>query len=378
MKLLTTYSDNAAFEEEKNNLEENNDYAALAIEERDVHVKEIPYMVDIALWDNTNQEVLMIRGWEYDTNVYPTDRYTPIGVEVIPRSHMDDGHARIMSLVYMRHDTPKIGGEHDNLMFGMQNQNIDSLILKNYLPFINESGTTDFGEYQEVKQWGTSDINVKILPSDNYETYKNPFTKQQYYYYNTPNKDNLKINYIPSPYTSIMTKNDIFFTENTNESNPSCLLNFDGKGETAKILNQLAINLGNEDWKTGTTIPSTTSETLGWDKIAPAAQCCWMYCVDEKYKDNPIFGQGQWYLPTVGELCYLIARLKAIFNTLTHINLFDDENVDVILDKLYFLSSSSNRNDRCIYIDSDNGNIDGYYPRMINPLQLSTRSFCLI
>ena len=208
MKLLSTYSDNAAFEEEKYKLEENNDYAALAIEERDVHFKELPNMVDIALWDNTNEKILMIRGWEYDTDVYPTDRYTPIGVEVIPRSHMDDGHARIMSLKYMNYNTPMVGGQAQNMYFGLGSLEINDIVPKRYVPMINVFGTNDFGNIQTIYRWIRVDNYATYLSSDNFNGIRNPFTKNERYLLTAVTQ------YLPSPYNESMGKNPIFFTEN--------------------------------------------------------------------------------------------------------------------------------------------------------------------
>ena len=329
MKILSNYQNNAAFEEEKDRLEEEfDDYAALATEERDVHLKEIPDMVDIALWDRTEEKILMIRGWEYTAENYPTDRYKAIGVEVIPKSHMSDGHARIMSLRGMSCTNPMYGSDVSyysrEMRFGLYLQNITDIKYKSYIPSINESGTTNFGDVQEIKFWynpnnyrfsGSNDSHIDII---------NPFTKNQGYRIADDNPI-----CCPSPYLKNMLPNPIYFTENPDESKPSALLNFDGKGETAKILNQLAINLGNEDWKTGNTIPSTTSETLGWDKIAPACQCAWLYHISDEFKDNHIFGQGQWYIPTIGEGLYMLARYNSIRNAMLQIQTVSDDFIIV-------------------------------------------------
>ena len=350
MKNLVNFETNSEFESAKTELDNFYDYAALTEDDDNVHFKEIPDMVDIALWDNADEKLFMIRGWEYDTNVYPTDRYTPIGVEVIPRSHMDDGHARIMSLRYMVSSNPLIGSINSHVIFGLNYVDINGMSYKSYFPCINEQGTLNFGVEQEIKYFESNESNLKF-PSDLYNEPLNPFTKNQGY-----KTAQLNSGLLPSPYLENMLSNPLFFTENPVENNPSALLNFDGKGETAKILNQLAINLGNEDWKTGTTILSTTSETLGWDKIAPAAQCCWMYCVDKKYKDNPIFGQGQWYLPTVGELCYLIARINAINNTIIQLN-YKSNIYAPLRDNHMYISSSSRNMTTLISPQQNNGTI---------------------
>ena len=362
MKKLTKYELTSEFEIVKENLDEYPDYAALTEDDDNVHFREIPDMVDIALWDNTNEEIIMIRGREYNAYVYPTDRYTPIGIEVIPRSHMKDGYTRIMSLKYMHCDTPMIGGKWNYVLWGLYNNDIDGADYNRSLfPSIQEKGKTEFGAEQEILFWSNI-LNVQpFICSDRFSNndasyrnhFPNPFTKNQWYSNTSYNA------YAPSPYLENMLPNPIFFTENKIGNYTSCLPFMDGKGETAKVLNQLAVNLGNEDWKTETTIPSTTSETLGWDKIAPAAQCTWMYCVDEKYKDNPIFGQGCWYLPTIGEMCYVVARRDAIDRSLTQINNVIPQTAYTIVNS-YTHAINTFSNTHASFVDMSIGRISRY------------------
>ena len=310
MKLLSTYYDNTAFNEVKENLDKtHDDYASLALLEHDIHIREKPYYADIALWDNTEETLLVIHGWECNVENYPIDRYMPIGVEAIPKEFLGDGHTRFISLVAMNFNTPKIGSNGIlEMQFGLTNVDIEGIEYKTYVPSLTEGGSTDFGEIQEIKHWENMlDKHMTVIPSDGFSTLLNPFTKNQYYSFNKT--DN--IFYIPSPFTKFMNKNPIFFTENPDESNPSCLLNMDGKGETKKILDQLTVNIGNDDWKTGMTIENGSGITN-----APAAQCTWMYCVKEGYETNPIFGQGCWYIPTIGEWCILMGYRQAINNSL--------------------------------------------------------------
>lgn len=351
MKLLSSYSDDAAFEVDKPNLEQNSSYAALAVKEKNVHVKEVPNMVDIAIYDNVNEEILLIRGWEYNDKTYPTDRYTPIGVEVIPRNHMDDGYARIMSLNYMRYDTPKVGGGGMNMMFGLFNLPIEGIEYKTFVPCLNEEGNTDLGEVQEIKRWVGSDLGFKYFSTEDDKIenryIKNPFTKNEaYYVYKGSTNENL----IPSPYTQNMMKNPIFYTENPTSSQPSLIIDMDGKEKSEKIINQLAVNLGNEDWKTGDTIPSTTSETLDYSMICPPVQCCWMYSTVGT-------NQGDWYLPSIGELSYLVARKIAIQNSINQIQLFI-KNIAIDFSYNEIVSSSSYNNITILSVLQQNGNMN--------------------
>lgn len=302
MKKINKYQTTELFNNDSARLNGYENFLALTKDNNVIHTKEKPDMADIALYDSTTDSIITVRGYNYNAATYPTSRYTPIGIVVVPKSHDDNGKAHIMSLNYMRYDTPKTGGDHQNMYWGLYNQNIEGLEFKKYAPYINQDGTTRFGDTQTINGWHNIAPYSDVFPSDSFTTLINPFTKNQGYYYNT------NYYYHPSPYDKNMNKNPIFFIENPMSGQPSCLINMDGKGETAKILSQLKTNIGNEDWKQGETIINSDDSTN-----APAAQCCWMYStVGTK--------QGDWYLPTIGELAYAIARQKAINASITQIN----------------------------------------------------------
>lgn len=306
-----------------------------------VYLKGKPDMADIALYDNTTDSIITIRGLNYNATSYPTNRYTPIGIVVVPKSHDDNGKAHIMSLNYMRYDTPKTGGDYQYMNWGIYRQTIEGLKSKRYVPYINKSGTTEFGDTQEIKGWDyVLSSSDDYFPSDSSTALTNPFTKNQGYYNN-----NTSYCYCPSPYDKNMDKNPIFFTENPTSGQPSCLINMDGKGETDKILAQLKTNIGNENWKQGETITNSY-----YSDNAPAAQCCWMYStVGTK--------QGDWYLPTIGELAYACARKKAINASITQINsVLGNENAKII-DDYYFWSSNCIGSLHAFYLYFRNGKL---------------------
>ena len=56
MKKLANFELTSSFEDKKEELQNYDFYAALTLDDRLVHLKEeYPEMVDIALWDNTNE-----------------------------------------------------------------------------------------------------------------------------------------------------------------------------------------------------------------------------------------------------------------------------------------------------------------------------------
>ena len=327
-----------------------------------VYLKGKPDMADIALYDNTTDSIITIHGYNYNATAYPTNRYTPIGIVVVPKSHDDNGKAHIMSLNYMRCDTPKIGGDYQVIYWGLYNQTVEGLELKRYAPYINQSGTTDFGDTQTINGWNntlSSSSSSNYFPSDSFTALTNPFTKNQGYY-----NDYTNYYYIPSPYDKNMNKNPIFFTENPTSENPSCLINMDGKGETAKILAQLAINIGNEDWKQSETIINATGSTS-----APAAQCCWMYITVGTE-------QGDWYLPTIGELAYVCARQKAINASITQINsVLGNTDAKTLTTTDYHWSSSCPSSSSALDLSFRSGH---FYNARRYSLNYYVRSFALV
>lgn len=325
MKNLSGFSKLESFKAVKEDLIKLDDYCSYVYENKQSYIK-MDNMADIALWDSTENKIVMCHGWYYNLTNYPIERYMPVGIEVIPQSHMDDGHARIISLHYMSPSSPMTGSNMNYLLWGLGGNEIEGLEYKTYVPSIKETGTTEFPQEQTIADWigwnGEQQYINGVFPSDLYSVYPNPYTDKQGYKEYDPSAS-----YFPSPFDAEMNKNPIFFTENPDSGNPSMLLDFDGKTHTANILKKLDENLdGKFDWRSAEIIPNAVGSdgdiTFTYNDIAPAAQCCYRYCLDEALKDNPTIGEGQWYLPTIGELIYAFARCKAINNSIKQINKF--------------------------------------------------------
>ena len=345
MNYINKYNKTSEFESAKEQLNTLKHYVAYDAESKTIHLKEEekPDIADIALYDNTTDSIITIHGYDYNATSYPKNRYTPIGIVIVPKSHDDNGKTHIMSLNYMRYDTPKTGGDYQNMDWGLYTDTIEGLELKRYAPYINQESTTEFGDTQTINGWCDVTLSNDYFPSDSFTALTNPFTKNQGYYNSTNHY------YIPSPYDKNMKKNPIFFTENPTSGQPSCLLNMDGKGETAKILAQLATNIGNEDWKQGETITNESDSTS-----APAAQCCWMYSTVGT-------NQGDWYLPTIGELAYVCARQKEINASITQINSVLGNTDAKTLSTSYIWSSSSPNTHFALVLTFGDGVLSHYY-----------------
>ena len=253
---------------------------------------------DICLVENNTLEKYIVDGNNYSTDLFPLEQYTPIGIVVVPASHTDDGTARVMSLASMDYNNPDNGNTegHVNISWGGYGDDVPDLDYKIMYPCIAEDLRSISGE-QQITGWYDFGSTSKYLSSNYYNSYPNPYDEGTYYYTGTTTST---YKAMPSPYLTGGSKNPIYHsTDNTG----NVLADMNGKGNTEKIL--AVDNNGSTDWQTASTITNTgRTET-----IHPAAQCCWRYHTVGTQ-------QGDWYLPSAGELGYLAARWKAIDNSI--------------------------------------------------------------
>ena len=183
---------------------------------------------------------------------------TPIAVVVIPASHMPDGKCRGASLCNMSYVTPQTGTlDKDNgtaLLWGTQG--LDVTQLTNYTSVQGLSKLEYFGYF----------------PSDIYN--------DGYYRDSTPK--------LVSPYASDGSQNPAYLTAG------QALADMDGKANTEVLVNMSAIK---------DTYTSGAFENIAMNY--PAAFACHLFSTIGTE-------QGDWYLPSMGELVYIWVRGKAI------------------------------------------------------------------
>lgn len=215
--------------------------------------------------------------------------YIPIGVVVVPAFHMEDNKCRVMSLKGMNVDSPDTGSsEHSKLCYGGYGTNVSELINYNVVCHVGSEGTvneTIQGTYQNA-----------FLPSDKYNKVINPYDTDTYYSTNTASEY-----YAPSPFLTDGNFNPNYSSTNSPSSAYNALSDFDGENNT-KILVGLATS--QSDWKTAATIVNESG--AGY---YPAACCCWRFHTEGT-------SQGDWYLPALGELGYVIPNLNKINNVI--------------------------------------------------------------
>lgn len=237
---------------------------------------------DVLLWDKTNQRKLFTSS--NNLSNYPADSYTPIGVVVIPASHnvYGDGSCGVMSLKPMNYDTPSTGGTSEKSMYwGEYGTDISALSNLNQVPTGNTSNGIPTGQ-----------TSYAYLPSDKFIDTQCAHDTDAFYHSSS---------YIPSPYLTNGSRNPGYYQTSSPSSSSNALADFDGKGNTQKIITQRGTKDYNS-WKPGRTTEADY----------PAASCCDMFHTEGT-------SQGDWYLPACGELGYIIPPFNKINNAIANI-----------------------------------------------------------
>ena len=241
--------------------------------------------------------------------------WTAEAVVVVPYSHTGDGTVRAMALDYANLTTPSTGGEASFIMWGA---NVNIAGINNY------SGGIKFANYdnQTSSTFGTN--KTVYLPSDSFSGVKvNPYDKETVY---TATSD-----YAPSPYNEDGSKNDAYHSLGTFASvTDNYFKDMDGKGNTLKILRSL-----NQDYLNQTLYAHSldNAQTKTYESITlnlfPAACACAKYneilkhCnidINKTLEENIADNAMPWYLPSCGELGYIMVRLARIQYALEQAN----------------------------------------------------------
>lgn len=233
------------------------------------------------------------------------EKLVPVGLVIIPEEHdvYEDGSCGVMSLVYMSCDTPEVGcvgkkvgyagddGAHF-MYFG------NTAYIKNgndvKLPHLGPMGDGNNKLDPKTTKQGTTTEKVAI--PNNMNTGVQSISDPYGHY---PDSVDAKRYYGISPYIGYDEgRNDMYSSDS--------LAVYNGKDKTNEIL-ELAT--GQSDWRTDSKI--TNSVNNGY---YPAACTCYRYHTEGTH-------EGDWYLPSIAELGYMIARTKKINDTLEHINI---------------------------------------------------------
>lgn len=289
---------------------------------------------DICLYDKNADKLIIVSASE-DLANYPADSYSPVGVVVVPSTHdvYGDGSCGVMSMKPMSLDTPDTGDTSDWFIYwGGYGTDISTLPNLNNAPYIGK-GTYVGNSTNTIL--GLHDY--PRLPSDIYSAVKCPHDTDTYY-----NSSSSSHYQAPSPFLTDGSRNPAYYQTSFPSDISNALADFDGVGNT-KILTGLATS--QSDWKTASTITHSYD-----DGYYPAACCCWRYHTDGTK-------QGDWYLPAMGELGYIMPNFNKINTTISM--LINAYSVGVQLVRPYsYWSSSEYSSDDARGVDADNGLVD--------------------
>ena len=215
---------------------------------------------DICLYNKTTDKLLIVESSKFSISEYPSSKYSPVGVVVIPGNHdvYGDGSCAVVSLKEMNYKTPDTGSSSNsqNMYFGSDGTDISNLKNYNVVCYVS-NGTT-------INKTVKGKTTQCYLPSDKFYSLQNPYDTDTYYYDSSTN-----YYYAPSPYNEDDSRNPAYYQTSSPSSTANALSDFDGVGNT-EIICSLATT--QSDWKTASTI--TNSCDSGY---YPAACCCWRY-----------------------------------------------------------------------------------------------------
>ena len=301
---------------------------------------------DICFYDKEMDNKVIVDANEFTAEAYPLSRFTPIGVVAVPSSHTDEKRPRIVSLADMNCNKPDNGTlikENDEYVeWGGESYILDDLKTNMQCPYLSPYSNEYSIQYIGGSVYFPSDYFIGM--KENILNTNEGFMTNAYSYF------------MCSPYKQDNTKEWIFFDEN--ELN--IFLDFEGENNTKIILE--FDNSSSTDWQTANTIGDGA-----YEYTHPAAQCTWRYHTDGTK-------QGEWYLPSVGELVYCLSKQKAIDETITLIN----SSYNNILGLILYSTSSST------YFSSNQGNrynayavsfYDGYVDKVFKSSTCDVRAF---
>lgn len=209
---------------------------------------------DIAYWDGKSVKTISKDKWNISLG-------TPIGVVVIPEGFLPDGMARIIALYYSDENGNMSDVAVDMRQVGFDSS-LDGLKEYKYCPNTDNNDSLSLGiDY------------IGRLPSDAYDGEKSFVDMEANYPVET------YITMIPSPYLGESLNPE--YCKQLDGGN--ALSDFDGMGNTTLYVNSL---------------PSHTVSIAAYN-----------------YSDG--VSNVQWYLPSMGELGILVARLSQIDNSIS-------------------------------------------------------------
>ena len=256
---------------------------------------------DLCFYDKTTDSLIIVASDAWNISTYPSSRYVPIGVVVVPGIHnvYGDGSCGVMSLKEMDYNSPDSGSTSSQYMYWGGYGDDISLPNLDKVPNGNRSNGIPTGLTSSA-----------YLPSDKFSGTQCAHDTDVSYY-NTSGTP------IPSPYLTDGSRNPGYYQTTLPSSPSNALADFDGIGNS-QVLWDLATS--QSSWKTASSI--TNNSGSGY---YPAACCCWRYHTEGT-------SQGDWYLPACGELGYIMPPFNKINDAINKMRTAYGSSVGVELD----------------------------------------------
>lgn len=343
MKYIRKYLTTNSYNEDKSNIQ-NLDFAVSQdIEANKVYLHKFSRTVspsesspcDICLYDKTADKLIIVKGNLFSIDYFPADKYTPVGIVVVSGTHnvYGDGSCGVISLKSMNCDTPSIGSTSEQFMnWGVYGINISGLHDLDQVPIGNTSDGIPTGS-----------ISYGYLPSDKFSGTQCAHDTDAFYYSSS---------YIPSPYLTDGSRNHGYYQTFPPSSSSNALADFDGIGNTEKIIAQR----GTRDYNSWTPTPNSEADYS-------AASCCDMFHTEGT-------SQGDWYLPACGELGYIMPPFNKINDAIGKMRTAYGPSVGVELDTNFtYWSSTEYSSNSARYVNTNNGfvsnnlKLNDYYVR---------------
>ena len=282
---------------------------------------------DYCLYDKSNDKLIIVKG-DTDLSNYSIDKYTPIGVVVVPGTHnvYGDGSCGVMSLKEMDYSSPDSGGTSYQFTHWGGYGDDTSLPNLNQIPTGNTSNGIPTGSTSAIS------LSTAYLPSDKFSGTQCAHDTDAYYN---------RSPYIPSPYLTDGSRNPGYYQTSSPSSSSNVLANFDGIGNSQV---QWDLATSQSDWKTASSI--TNDRRSGY---YTAACCCWRYHTE-------CTSQGDWYLPACGELGYIMPPFNKINEAIDKMQTAYGSSVGVELyTSGYYWSSTEQSNNSVLFVHTGNG-----------------------
>lgn len=271
--------------------------------------------------------------------------YIPIGVIVVPSEHKiyGDNSASMISLCSMDVTNPENGDSRlfNNPTETLTDDNSTKIKIGHYgtdiaLPYYTVGAYINNGTVQEKYVVGYS--ANPYMPSDSFSNVQ-CLHDSNTYYYNNGSSHSLS----PSPFLTNGFRNSEYSRIDENPLN--CFSDFDGLGNTDVLTND-TYTKNQASWKTDDTIISE-----GSDGYSAAACCC------RRFKTTGT-NVGDWYLPSIGELGYMVARFSKIQESLnTLINIFGPDKCCLLNSNSYYWSSTQSSKHHARSVKTSNGRV---------------------